>query len=461
MSLYDLACQQIWAMREGELRGMLGILGRESLDPDLARQIREDRQSRPSALAAQKGTRLDNTRAVIVRDRIAVLEVVGPIVRRADMFSEISGATDVGTLSRDFATAQAAPNVDAILFVLDSPGGEVGGIAEFAAMIAASSKPVWAYGESVIASAAYWLASATDRIVVDKTAVVGSIGVAMAVPDPSAQKAKDITIVSSQSPHKRPDPTTETGRSQLQALVDATADEFIADVAAYRNVSVETVLADFGQGGVMVGKAAVSAGLADSIGSFEQTLVDLQAAALDARQHSQGMLGAMEDSMDWAAFWKPLLGESAAAEGTPLAALVEQQGTAVRLEASSADAAELVAMRTQIANMQREATLRDAQAFVTSQITAGHAYAAESEALTALYIKAAQADAASADLGMVAALRASIEARPANRMAGSLLPSALPPGAVVLANAQSADANLMDEAERSARAYGAKANGKK
>jgi capsid assembly protease len=462
MSLYDLACQQLWAMREGELRGLLSLLARESLDPDLARQIRADRASRPSALAAQAGSRLDGARGVTMRGSVALLEVIGPIVRRADMFSEISGATDVGTLSRDFATALAAPNVEAVLFVLDSPGGEVGGIAEFAAMIAAADKPVWAYGEAVIASACYWLASAMDRIVIDKTALVGSIGVAMAVPDPTKANSKDITFVSSQSPHKRPDPTTETGRGQLQALVDATAAEFVADVATYRGVSVETVLADFGQGGVMVGKAALTAGLVDALGSFESTLADLQAAVIDARQQSPNMRGAMEDSMDWAAFWKPLLGENAAVEAAPLAAplaaLIDQQGSAVRLESANADSAELVAMRAQIAQMQTERIAQDASAFVHGQIAAGHAYPAEIAALTALTIRAAQLD---ANLPIPAGepTTLALAARPANRLAGQLLPSALPTGAVVLTNA-SGDGAGLDEAEASARAYAVKANGR-
>jgi ClpP class serine protease len=50
---------------------------------------------------------------------------------------------------------------------------------------------------------------------------------------------------------------------------------FVGDVARYRGVSVETVLSDFGQGGVFVGQQAVDAGLADAVGSYEQTLRDL------------------------------------------------------------------------------------------------------------------------------------------------------------------------------------------
>ena len=46
----------------------------------------------------------------------------------------------------------------------------------------------------------------------------------------------------------------------------------VETVAENRGVSVETVLDKFGQGDVLVGKDAVSAGLADEIGNFETAL---------------------------------------------------------------------------------------------------------------------------------------------------------------------------------------------
>ena len=141
MSLIDFACKQRWAMRTEELRMLLDIVSRESLDPELARQIRDDRAQRPSALAARAGGKLDGTRSVAMRDGVAILEIVGPIVRRADMFSDISGATSVETLAQDFTAAMSAPNVDAILLAVDSPGGEVTGVNELAQMIEAAVRP--------------------------------------------------------------------------------------------------------------------------------------------------------------------------------------------------------------------------------------------------------------------------------------------------------------------------------
>jgi hypothetical protein len=51
---------------------------------------------------------------------------------------------------------------------------------------------------------------------------------------------------------------------------------FVDTVARNRGVTPATVLADFGQGGVFVGQAAIDAGLADSIGSYEGVLAQLR-----------------------------------------------------------------------------------------------------------------------------------------------------------------------------------------
>jgi ClpP class serine protease len=60
--------------------------------------------------------------------------------------------------------------------------------------------------------------------------------------------------------------------------VDDLAAIFVDAVALHRGVSADTVLSDFGQGGVFVGQHAVTAGLADRVGTFEQTLSGPSAA---------------------------------------------------------------------------------------------------------------------------------------------------------------------------------------
>jgi signal peptide peptidase SppA len=267
MRALTAVCQTVWAMTPEALYVIMEIATRENMSID--------------AVEAQLGRKLDNSHAVTTRDGVATIPVEGPIFRRADFFTQVSGATSIETLAQDLRVALDDPTVRAIVLAVDSPGGSVSGVGEFAAMVYAArgQKPLTAYVSHQGASAAYWIAAACDEIVVAPTAMVGSIGVVAAVPDPTKQKARDIELVSSQSPRKRPDVTTEKGRAQLQATVDDIADQFIAAVATYRGVSPETVMADFGQGDVFVGQKAVDAGLANRVGTYEGTLAALQKEA--------------------------------------------------------------------------------------------------------------------------------------------------------------------------------------
>lgn len=256
-----------WAITPEYMDTILQIAQRENMDPE--------------AVAQKLGRPLENSYAVEVRDGVAILPVHGPLFRYASMFDKISGATSYQMLGRDFAQAVEDPSIDAIVLDVNSPGGEADGVSEFADQIyqARGTKPILAYVGGQASSAAYWIASAADEIVLGDTAFVGSIGTVLGLTDTRERDAKAgvkrIEIVSSQSPHKRIDPATDSGRGRLQVFVDSLSDVFIDKVARNRGVDRETVLKDFGQGDVIVGQAAVGAGMADRIGSFEGVIAEL------------------------------------------------------------------------------------------------------------------------------------------------------------------------------------------
>ena len=244
----------------------------------------------PQALQAKLGRPLENTRRVSVRDGVAVIPVTGPIFRYANLFTEISGATSTGVLARDIQTALDNPYIRGIVLEMNSPGGEATGINELAKQIRAGSKHkrIVAYGGGAVASGAYWLAAACSEIVVDESAMLGSIGVVMSYLDTRKRDEKSdvraVDIVSSQSPDKRIDPNTDEGRSKVQAVVDAMADVFVSAVADFRKTTPENVLADFGRGGVLIGKAAVKAGMADRTGSLETVIAELAGSASNSKR---------------------------------------------------------------------------------------------------------------------------------------------------------------------------------
>jgi signal peptide peptidase SppA len=249
-----------------------------------------DRMGDPEALASRVGRPLTNTRTVERRDSgVAVIPVVGPIFRYANLLTEISGATSTQVLATDIQAAIDDRSVRGIVLDVNSPGGEATGIHELAQLIfdARAKKPIWAYVGGTGASAAYWIASAAERVLVDATALLGSIGVVMTYRDERERQAKSgvktIEIVSSSSPDKRLDPDTERGRTKVQQLVDDMAGVFVSSVARNRGVSAETVTNDFGRGGLLMGAAAVSAGMVDGVASLESAITALAGSASPSR----------------------------------------------------------------------------------------------------------------------------------------------------------------------------------
>lgn len=212
---------------------------------------------------------------------VELLEVFGVLSPRASAFSEVSGMTSVARLQRDFAAALDDKKVSGIVLVIDSPGGQVSGIHEFARQIFAARgrKPVVSYVTSLAASAAYWIASAADAVVADRTAQLGSIGVVMSYVDRSkAQESGEVVreIVSSKSPKKRLSPETKEGRAEAQARVDELAEIFIGEVATFRRVTAATVEQRFGQGGTLMAEQAVAVGMADCLGSLSEVVQGLR-----------------------------------------------------------------------------------------------------------------------------------------------------------------------------------------
>lgn len=277
--LLDRVVNRPWLCTQETLELIVNVASRQQLDPELARQLQAERAVRPSALALRTAQPLEGSKTVGVRAGVAIVPIVGPLIRHADVFTRVSGLTSVETVATDVQLALDSPAVRSLLLSIDSPGGEVTGIAALAEAIRQSRarKPIMAYVEGLGASAGYWLASAAAYIVVEATAALGSIGAVLAVRDPTVTRSSTIEFVSSQSPHKRPNPYADEGRAQYQRIVDQTAEAFIEAVASNRRVLPKTVVERYGAGGLLVGRYAVAAGLADSVGHFEGTLMSLAA----------------------------------------------------------------------------------------------------------------------------------------------------------------------------------------
>jgi capsid assembly protease len=216
-----------------------------------------------------------------VQGGVAVIPVYGVLDKRMNLMMEISGGTSTQLLARDIRQALADPQVQAILLDMESPGGSVDGTKEVADQIFAArgqGKPVIAFANGLMASAAYWIGSAADAVVANATAQVGSIGVAMMHVDRSGldekMGLKRTAIYAGKYKRLASDekPLSESGQAYLQSMVDEYYGIFLDAVARNRGVDAETAHIQMADGRLFIGKKALKAGLVDKIGTMEDAL---------------------------------------------------------------------------------------------------------------------------------------------------------------------------------------------
>jgi len=214
---------------------------------------------------------------------VAVLPVYGVIHQRANLMTDTSGGTSVERLTAQFRQALADPSVGAVVLDVDSPGGAVPGIEELSAEMhgARGSKPILAVANSLAASAAYWIATAADEVVVTPSGEVGSIGVFAVHEDFSAALEAEgvrVTLISAGkfkmegNPYE---PLGEVAREALQARVDDYYGMFVKAVARNRGVTAKDVREGFGEGRVVGAGEAKRLGMVDRVETFDAAVARL------------------------------------------------------------------------------------------------------------------------------------------------------------------------------------------
>ncbi|MCC6296615.1 MAG: S49 family peptidase [Pseudomonadales bacterium] len=225
---------------------------------------------------------------------IAVIPVVGSLVRRTVGLDPASGFTSYAEIAGMVDAALADPSVEGIVLDIDSPGGEAGGAFELGERIRAADgvKPVWAVASDAAFSAAYAIGCSASRLLVSRTGGVGSIGVIAMHVDQTARDAQQgyrytpITAGDHKndfSPHEKLGPEAH---ARLQAEVDRLYAMFVDHVVAMRRLDADAVRAT--EAGIYFGADAVTAGLADAVGSLDAVLAEFSSflVARRARGHT-------------------------------------------------------------------------------------------------------------------------------------------------------------------------------
>ena len=215
---------------------------------------------------------------------IAILPILGTLVRRSSYIGAASGLTSYHEIEAMAEQAFADPMVKAVLLEIDSSGGEAGGVFDLAqrlrGLAQTSGKPLWAIADEAALSAAYAIACAADRLWLTRTAEVGSIGVVAVHIDESVADAKaglNYTFLHAGAhkidghPHA---PLPAPVAADIQADIDQLHDQFIALVAGFRCLTPEAIRDT--EARVYRGEAALQAGLADQIGNRAEAITALQ-----------------------------------------------------------------------------------------------------------------------------------------------------------------------------------------
>lgn len=189
--------------------------------------------------------------------------------------------TSPETVIRQLRRAEKDFSVKAVLLRVDSPGGTASASQEIYREIKRMRKPVVASIGDIGASGAYYVASATDSIVASPASAVGSIGVIMEVPNIKELLNKlgvEYTFITKGKHKDIGNPTrplTSEEREILESQAEKVYQQFIADVAKGRKLSIDQVK-NLATGLTYLGSEALSLKLVDRIGNF-QDAVDLAA----------------------------------------------------------------------------------------------------------------------------------------------------------------------------------------
>ena len=210
----------------------------------------------------------------------AIIPISGPLMKRDSFSLFFFGGTSYAYVQAAVKEALADDEVESILLRIDSPGGVVNGLEETVDLIFNSrgQKPIVAYADGMMASAAYEIGSAAGEVVAGPTAMVGSIGVLMVHEDWSKYNEMagiDVTYLTA-GKYKalgNPDePLSDLARDTFQAELDYLYTIFVGTVARNRDAEESTVLTDMADGRIFIGQQAADAGLVDRIGNISMAI---------------------------------------------------------------------------------------------------------------------------------------------------------------------------------------------
>jgi signal peptide peptidase SppA len=209
-------------------------------------------------------------------NQVAILPINGALMKE-----DFCGWFGTASLRNELSKINATDSIQAIVLLIDSPGGTVDGTQALAEAIKASNKETIAVIDGMAASAAYWIASAADRIIAtSKTDIIGSIGTMCSFYDRSQYMAENGVILreyyatDSKDKNKMMRKAMDgDGKLLIEEMLNPTNDIFLEAVRTNRGQGLnekETLT-----GKTFLAEDALKYGLIDEVSSFDTTISNL------------------------------------------------------------------------------------------------------------------------------------------------------------------------------------------
>ena len=206
----------------------------------------------------------------------AVVDIKGEIASGAEASAEFVVAAMRSALEDEGSQA--------LVLLINSPGGSPvqAGIIndEIVRLKAKHKKPIYAVVEETCASAAYYIAAASDQIFVDKASLVGSIGVLIngfgfvGTLDKLGVERRLMTAGENKGFLDPFSPQSDKHREHAQKMLDQIHQQFIAVVRKGRGERLKETPETF-SGLFWTGEQAVQMGLVDHLGSVDSVARDV------------------------------------------------------------------------------------------------------------------------------------------------------------------------------------------
>ena len=242
-----------------------------------------------------------------VQGDVGIIAIKGSLTNRDAWYNRYLGITSYADIRNALMYAAQDSGVKAIVLDIDSGGGAVSGVADAGNLIKLvdqSVKPVYAFTDGAMCSAAYWLGCSAREVYSSNVSTVGSIGV-IATHMEYSKALKDagvgVTVVRAgefKALANSVEPLSDKAKTQLQNQLNAAYGVFLEHVADCRKTTVNLCDANMAQGREFFGKEALAAGLVDGIETFDSMMSKVEIKLLDIEKHSNNNLGNYQRGID-------------------------------------------------------------------------------------------------------------------------------------------------------------------